>query len=190
RTAAIQSAPRPPLADASELGAPPSVPSAALAAHAGEPERDTGIDFGWLGDKPAFATTIRSAAALDSPPPPRGWPRRALRTLARSAGPLLVAVVMTIVALWPRLRSFAEQRIDRLELSASHCIGSFSTYPAVSMSHQVGTPRGDYWNLYTNGWIAQQHEFSTGDAEVRVSAGADPAGEDPAHMLVSVDDVV
>src|SRR5690606_38161952 len=91
---------------------------------------------------------------------------------------------------WPRLRSFAEQRIDRLELSASHCIGSFRTYPAVSMSHQVGNPRGDYWNLYTNGWVAQQHEFSAGDAEVRVSAGADPAGEDPARMLVSVDDVV
>jgi hypothetical protein len=38
--------------------------------------------------------------------------------------------------------------------------------------------------------VSQQHEFSAGDAEVRVTAAADLAGDDPPHMIVSVNDRV
>ena len=69
-------------------------------------------------------------------------------------------------------------------------MGTFDTYAAANMSHQVGNPRGEFWNLYTNGWVAQQHDFFAGDAEVRISAAADLAGDELPHMIVSIDDHV
>ena len=106
------------------------------------------------------------------------------------AGPLAVAAVIALVAAWPSLGWFGKRRHERLAYSASHCLAAFTDYAVVDMTHQVGNPRGEYWNLYTNGWVAQQHEFSPGEAEVRISAAADLAGDELPHMIVSVDDEI
>jgi len=152
---------------------------------------DTGVDVASRRGRAGFVTTVPAAVAA-SAPPGRRRARRTLRALRGSGfiGPLAVAGAITIVALWPNLVSMSKRRSERLSTSASHCIGTFSDYPILSMSHQVGNPRGEYWNLYTNGWVAQQHQFVSGDAEVRVAAAADLAGEELPHMIVRVDDAV
>lgn len=190
RVCAIQAAPRQLVEVSPAEPAPPTPWSAPPALEGGE--RDTGVDFGPARARADFVTTVPSAAAaraVTSVSASSGWPRRSLRALGRSGvvGPLLVAAAITLVTMWPGLRSALQQRHDRLAYAPSHCMGTFQTYAAAAMSHQVGNPRGEYWNLYTNGWVSQQHEFSAGDAEVRISAAADLAGDEPPHMIVSVD---
>jgi eukaryotic-like serine/threonine-protein kinase len=152
---------------------------------------DTGVDVVAGRVRAGFVTTVPARVAAPASPIRRrfGLTLRAVRT-SGFFGPLAVAGVITVVALWPNLVSMAKRRSERLATSASHCVGSFSDYSVLSMSHQVGNPRGEYWNLYTNGWVAQQHQFVTGDAEVRVAAAADLAGDELPHMIVRVDDAV
>jgi eukaryotic-like serine/threonine-protein kinase len=154
---------------------------------------DAGLDLGALGERAGFTATVAShrGAAPDRAGPSSGWGSRTLRALRRAGvvGPLAAAAAVALVAAWPRVASLSARRYERLS-SASHCLASFIDYPAVEMTHQVGNPRGDYWNLYTNGWVSQSHAFATGEAEVRVSAAADFAGDELPHMVVSVDAVV
>ena len=160
---------------------------------AGPPEEDsadTGVDLVVLGER-AFTSTVASGSAR--PPheesPPR-WHRRVLRAARHTgvAGPLAVAAAVALMAVWPSVVA-SSRRYSRLS-SASHCLATFAEYEAVDMTHQVGNPRGDYWNLYTNGWVSQSHVFAAGEAEVRIAAAGDLAGDEPPHMVVSMDDTV
>jgi serine/threonine-protein kinase len=154
---------------------------------------DTGVEPVALGEGATFTSTVASGPGAARPHAAHGssWSGRAWRAVRRAgvAGPLAVAAVVTLVSAWPSLAAWSARRYSRLS-SASHCLATFAEYSAVDMAHQVGNPRGEYWNLYTNGWISQSHLFTTGEAEVRISAAADLAGEDPPHMVVSVDDLV
>lgn len=154
---------------------------------------DTGVEPVALGERATFTSTIASGpggALLHAAHGVR-WSGRAWRAVRRAGvvGPLALAAAVALVSAWPSFAAWSSRRYARLS-SASHCLATFAQYSAADMAHQVGNPRGDYWNLYTNGWVSQTHVFAAGDAEVRISAAADLAGEDLPHMVVSVDDVV
>jgi serine/threonine-protein kinase len=154
---------------------------------------DTGVEPVALGERATFTSTIASGPWGTRPEPAQSarWSRRAWRAVRRTGviGPLALAAAVALVSAWPSFAAWSSRRYSRLS-SASHCLATFAEYSAVDMAHQVGNPRGEYWNLYTNGWVSQSHVFANGEAEVRISAAGDLAGDNLPHMVVSVDDVV
>lgn len=193
RAIAAAELPQPPAAEALEIAERRgALPLGASEAPEDIDVADTGVEPVALGERATFTSTIASAprGGLHAPQGSR-WSGRAWRSVRRAGvvGPLALAAAVALVAAWPSFAAWSSRRYVRLS-SASHCLATFAQYSAVDMAHQVGNPRGEYWNLYTNGWVSQSHVFSSGEAEVRISAAADLAGEDPPHMVVSVDDVV
>lgn len=190
---------------AAELPSPPAPEQLAAAELRGSPlspnddvgdedNADTGVELLGPGDRAGFTATIPSGpvGALLLPEEQRSsWPRRSLRAARRAgvAGPLLVAAMVALMAAWPSISAWSARRYSRLS-TASHCLATFSEYSAVEMTHQVGNPRGEYWNLYTNGWVSRDHVFASGEAELRIWAAGDLAGDAAPHMVVSIDDSV
>ena len=195
RVSAVATA-RPPVAPAPEALELAANRGASALQPTDSPEEDmadTGVELVAFGERAGFTATVASGPGATRPRQGRSssWAGRALGATRRAGvvGPLAVAATVALMSAWPSIAAWSARRHARLS-SASHCPATFAEYPAVEMAHQVGNPRGEYWNLYTNGSVSQEHVFAKGEAEVRVSAAADLAGEDPPHMIVSVDDAV
>ncbi len=65
-----------------------------------------------------------------------------------------------------------------------------ATYEAEEMFHSTGGPFGsNAWNIWSNGFISTNHDFTPGPAVITVSALGQSAARVRAHMVVTVDGV-
>jgi hypothetical protein len=60
------------------------------------------------------------------------------------------------------------------------------TYQAETMFHSTGGPATDGWNIWSNGFISTNHDFTAGPTAITVRARGQSANGVAAHMLVQV----
>lgn len=142
------------------------------------------------GQRDSSFISVSTAATTRGSKVPKNIPFH--RSLVRIGimGPACAAIALVLFVAWFR----AEPSITyqhKYSLSPQlDCHADYAMYEAMALTRSIGSARGRDWNLFTNGSVSQQHPFEHGQAELIITAGADFAGQELPHMIVSVDNRV
>lgn len=79
-----------------------------------------------------------------------------------------------------------EEGVDCGGSCPNECPCNEATYEAESMPYTTGGSYPDGWNIWSNGYIYTNHDFTAGPARITVMALGEPAAWTWPHMLVTV----